>query len=82
MKTARAILFCEGVLVVDHYRSARTIDAPYEVGTWPGDGHAGPDDLSFLCGPWLVHDCDATAGAGLNGDCTVTLVEFAAFAEH
>jgi peptidoglycan/xylan/chitin deacetylase (PgdA/CDA1 family) len=36
MKTTHEILFCAALLVAGNSGYARTIDAPYEVGAWPG----------------------------------------------
>ncbi|OHB66634.1 MAG: hypothetical protein A2Y76_12540 [Planctomycetes bacterium RBG_13_60_9] len=36
MKTARKVLFCAALLIAGNVGYARTIDPPYEVGTWPG----------------------------------------------
>ncbi len=55
---------------------------PALYGDWTGDGTLKMDDLAFLSRLWLIPDCNLTAGADLNGDCTVTLHEFALFAQN
>jgi peptidoglycan/xylan/chitin deacetylase (PgdA/CDA1 family) len=51
-------------------------------GDWTGDGVVRMDDLSSFLRLWLVHDCNVTAGADLNNDCTVNLYELDVLSEN
>jgi peptidoglycan/xylan/chitin deacetylase (PgdA/CDA1 family) len=50
-------------------------------GDWTRDGVVRMDDFSFFARLWLVHDCNVTAGADLNGDGAVNWYEFGVLAE-